>query len=60
MIATENNATIFGIQYGGFLFYSNNVKATECIVNAAIKYKVKNFIFASSVAVYGKATFFTC
>ena len=31
MIATENNATVFGIQYGGQLFYSNNL-------NDAIKY----------------------
>ena len=35
------------------VFYSNNVKATECIVNAAIKYKVKNFIFSSTASVYG-------
>ena len=26
LIATENNATVFGIQYGGYLFYSNNIK----------------------------------
>ena len=34
------------------LFYQQNVFVTDCMLNAAIQFHVKNFIFASSAAVY--------
>lgn len=37
------------------LFYQQNVFVTDCMLNAAIQFHVKNFIFASSAAVYASS-----
>jgi UDP-glucose 4-epimerase len=36
-------------------YYRNNINALTNILNAAVKYKVNNFIFSSSCSVYGNA-----